>query len=69
MPIKGAKHNDTSIGVWIYAPTSLYYTNDQIMGIANKDCVYKDFMPNLTRMERTTCEYDSQIISLVFWIT
>ena len=39
MLIKGAKHNDSSIGVWIYAPTSLYYANDQIMGISNKDWI------------------------------
>ena len=41
MPIKGAKHNDSSIGVWIYAPESLKYGNDKRMGIANKDWLIK----------------------------
>ena len=40
-----AKHNDSSIGVWIYAPTSSYYANDQIMGITNKDWLIKTSCP------------------------
>ena len=42
---KGEKHNDSSIGVLIYSQASLYYTNDQIMGIANKDWLIKTSCP------------------------
>ena len=45
MTIKGVKHNESSIGVWIYAPASSFYENDQIMGIDNKDWHIKTSCP------------------------
>ena len=45
MQIKGAKHNDSWIGVWTYAPPYLYYPNDQLMGVDNKDGVIKTSCP------------------------
>ena len=56
MPIREQNIMTQSFGVWLYAPTSLYYPNNQRMVIANKDWLISTFKPNLTRIERITCE-------------
>lgn len=33
------------IGVWIYAPRNVYLTNNERIGIANKDWVIKNSCP------------------------
>ena len=46
IPIKEENIMTQLFGGWIYAPTSLYYANDQLMGIANKNWLISTLMPN-----------------------